>query len=386
MKPYLRQERIWKTLCFLFHPLLKRKMHVEAEPLPDISPVFLICNHVTNLDPLLLSLSSPRRLLIYVASENILRNSPLLRRLLYWALSPISRRKGASAVDTCRKIVRTLRSGKSVCLFAEGETTWNGKTGPVKPGTDVLVRASGAPLVTYCFEGGYCTSPRWSRGLRCGKMRGHVTGIYSADQIRAMSDETLRSVIDSGIREDAFLRQHQEHVAYHGKHMMDQAEVLLFLCPQCHRTGTLRGSNRQVSCPCGFSVTFDECMLPSDPSPFPDLCAWDEWQTSAFAEMIAENKVREIHDDQEKLLLFEIQPDNTMHLASQGGISMNRHEMVIGSMHFSLSEVTDIALLQNRKAAFSCQDRYYELQSPSPLCLRKYRLLWQCVTHPADQT
>ena len=250
----------------------------------------------------------------------------------------------------------------------------------------MLVRASGAPLVTYCFEGGYCTSPRWGRGLRRGKMRGHVTGIYSADQIRAMSDETLRSVIDSGIREDAFLRQHQEHVAYHGKHMMDQAEVLLFLCPQCHRTGTLRGSNRQVSCPCGFSVTFDECMLPSDPSPFPDLCAWDEWQTSAFAEMIAENKVREIHDDQEKLLLFEIQPDNTMHLASQGGISMNRHEMVIGSMHFSLSEVTDIALLQNRKAAFSCQDRYYELQSPSPLCLRKYRLLWQCVTHPADQT
>ncbi len=59
MKPYLRQERIWKALCFLFHPLLKRKMHVEAEPLPDISPVFLICNHVTNLDPLLLSLSSP---------------------------------------------------------------------------------------------------------------------------------------------------------------------------------------------------------------------------------------------------------------------------------------------------------------------------------------
>ena len=102
MKSTNHQERIWKILYMLLYPFMKWYLHLETEPLPDIGPMFLICNHVTNLDPVFLAFSSPRKMLVYVASDNILRNNPRMRRLFYWAFGPIARRKGTSAVDTCR--------------------------------------------------------------------------------------------------------------------------------------------------------------------------------------------------------------------------------------------------------------------------------------------
>ena len=381
---YIKQDRIWRILCRLLGPILKRMLGLEIEPLPDIGPALIICNHVTNIDPILLALSSPRKMLIYVASENILRGNSFLHRLLYRIFSPIPRRKGASAVDTCRKVVRTLRAGRSVCLFAEGETTWNGKTAPIRQGTDVLVRASGASLITYCFSGGYMTYPRWGKGLRRGKMVGRVPGTYSAEQVRAMSPDDLRRVMDSGIAEDAFQRQHACPVPYRGRHRMEHVESLLFLCPQCHQIGTLSGKEDAVTCSCGLSVSFDACLLPSEPSPFADLYAWDQWQVSAFAEMVKSDSCLTIRESDSDICLWEIADDNTMSVAAQGTLSMNAHALTVGGADFPLSGIQDLALLQVRKAAFTYENRYFELQSPRPLCLRKYLLFWQNARHLSD--
>ena len=385
MKSTEYQEIIWKMMCGILRPFLKWYLHLEAQPLPDIGPMMLVCNHVTNLDPLFLSAASPRKMLVFVASENILRNRPRLRRILYWAFSPISRRKGASAVDTCRKILRTLHSGRSVCLFAEGETTWNGKTGPIKSGTEVLVKAAGVPLVTYCLQGGYFTAPRWGRGIRRGKLAGVVTGVYSAEQIHSMSGEALRSVIESGIFNHACEKQYREKIRYTGHHRMDQVDSLLFLCPKCHQIGTLHGAENLVTCSCGFSSLFNDCMFPADSSPFPDLYTWDEWQTAAFADKVREEKDLEIRDSSDELVLWEIASDHSLRLAAHGALSMNRQEMVIGDLHFSLPDIRDIALLQNRKAAIAYQDRYFELHAPHVLCLRKYLLFWQTAVSSAHQ-
>ena len=270
-------------------------------------------------------------------------------------------------------------------MFAEGETTWNGKTGPIKSGTEVLVKAAGVPLVTYCLQGGYFTAPRWGRGLRRGKLAGVVTGVYSAEQIHSMSGEALRSVIESGIFNHACEKQHREKIRYTGHHRMDQVDSLLFLCPKCHQIGTLHGAENLVTCSCGFSSLFNDCMFPADSSPFPDLYTWDEWQTAAFADKVREEKDLEIRDSSDELVLWEIASDHSLRLAAHGALSMNRQEMVIGDLHFSLPDIRDIALLQNRKAAIAYQDRYFELHAPHVLCLRKYLLFWQTAVSSAHQ-
>ena len=111
MELSMKQEKLWRFLSRILYPVLKRRPGLEAEPLPEERPVILVCNHVTDLDPVLLAMASPDHPVTYIASDHILRDRPFLRKLLYKYFSPISRRKAVSAVDTCRKTIRAVREG-----------------------------------------------------------------------------------------------------------------------------------------------------------------------------------------------------------------------------------------------------------------------------------
>ena len=139
-------------------------------------PTLIISNHVTNYDPILVALSFPGRRIHFVASEHLFRMG-LISKVLTYLFEFIPRRKGVSGSDTAMSVLRQLRDGKSVGLFAEGETTWDGKTASVVSATGRLAQMSKCRLVTYRLEGGYLTAPRWGKGIRRGKMYGRIVGI-----------------------------------------------------------------------------------------------------------------------------------------------------------------------------------------------------------------
>ena len=383
-----RRARLWRFLCRLLGPAIRYRAGLEMERLPEGKAAVVVCNHVTNFDPVFLALASPTRPLTYVASEHILRDRPMLRKLLYALFDPIPRRKAASAVDTCRKTVRALRDGKTVVLFAEGETTWNGRTAPLQRGTAVLVKAAGAPLITYRFHGGYLAAPRWGKGLRRGKITGRVTGKWTAEQLKAMSTDEVSALIEEGIREDAFAAQHRERVTYHTRrgNRLRQIEALLFLCPQCRQIGTLRGEGDRIRCACGLCVRADECLLLEAGALFPGFTAWDDWQTATLRQMARENGTMELHECREGLRMMEIMPDQSCRQVAAGRLGMNRERMCIGSWELKLADIREMATLQNRKLAISTREHYYELQAAKACCLRKYLLLWHFFREESDQT
>ena len=47
----------------------------------------------------------------------------------------------------------------NVCVFPEGNRTWDGVTAKFLPSIGKLARSSGASLVTYKLTGGYFASP-----------------------------------------------------------------------------------------------------------------------------------------------------------------------------------------------------------------------------------
>ena len=387
MKISMKQEKLWRVICRIIYPVLKRRFSLEAEPLPEERPAIVICNHVTDLDPALLAMASRDRALTYVASEHILRDKPFLQKLLYRCFSPIIRRKAASAVDTCRKTVRAVREGKTVCIFAEGETTWNGRTAPIQSGTGTLVRAAGVPLVTYRFHGGYFAAPRWGKGLRRGKITGQVTGYWPAEKLKSLTAEEINHLIEEGIREDAFAAQRQERIPgrVSEKRMLTQIEALLFLCPKCFRIGTLQGRGSLLACSCGLEVRVDRCMLPAGESPFPDFCAWDDWQVEELCGMIRKDRSFRLNDDRNDLTLTEIDEENVPREADRGSLSINRESLRIGNTAIPVSAISGMATLQNRKLAISTLGHYYELRAPKAMCLRKYLLFWRGIGESAKE-
>ena len=382
-----RQEQCWRLLYRILYPVLKYRFGLEAERIPEERPVILICNHVTDLDPVMLAMATPDHALTYIASEHILRDRPFLRKLLFRGFSVITRRKATSAVDTCRQTVRAVREGRSVCIFAEGETTWNGRTAPVRPGTGTLVRAAGVPLVTYCFQGGYFAAPRWGKGLRRAKVTGRVTGYWPADRLRSMTAEEIDALIAEGIREDAFETQREKRipVRVREKRMLDRIDALLFLCPQCRGIGTLRGRGRILSCGCGLAVRVDRCMMPDGKSPFPDFTAWDDWQVETLGEMARKDRSFRLTEGRDDLMLTEISGEGRPRAAARGNLSMDRDALRIGDTVLPAAGIRDMATLQKRKLAISTEDHYYELQAPETLCLRKYLLFWQLIRKDTEK-
>ena len=91
----------------------------KAKNLPE--NYIVLSNHVTDYDPLLVGVSFPKQM-YFVASEHITRWG-FAYNLLKYIMHPIIRYKGTVATATVIEILRKVRAGGSVAVFAEGVRT-----------------------------------------------------------------------------------------------------------------------------------------------------------------------------------------------------------------------------------------------------------------------
>ena len=109
--------------------------------------------------------------------------------------------------EDIKEIMKHIKAGYNVCLYPEGRHSYNGITMKQDDSIGKLVRISGAALVTYKIEGGYFLKPRWSRFKRTGPISGHVTGVYSSEELKNKTPKEITEIINKGIYEDAYLTQ-----------------------------------------------------------------------------------------------------------------------------------------------------------------------------------
>ena len=197
---------VWKALRPLARLICWIKFGFTSEISRAKGPYLLVSNHVTNWDPILVACSFPEQT-YFVTSEHLLR-AGFGGKLVAWLQAPIPRQKSGNAASTVLTMMRYLRRGMNVCVFPEGNRTWDGVTAEFLPSIGKLARSSGASLVTYKLTGGYFASPRWAgNSIRRGKMHGAAVRVYSPEELRAMSPQEINEHIVSDLYEDAYARQ-----------------------------------------------------------------------------------------------------------------------------------------------------------------------------------
>ncbi len=242
-----------RTVC----AYLKRKTGFSGEELPSgISPMFILCNHNTDFDFLLLATVS-KEPLDYVATEAMLRISPL-SRFVARTLKPILHDKGSKGTATIRQIVSRIKDGRNVVLFPEGNRSFDGRTGSVSDAIGKIVKMTGATLVVYRITGGYFTTPRWGSGIRKGRMQGRVMRVIGPKMLSELPPSQVRDIIEEGLYTDAYKEQEKDRVAFVCKAPAEHLERLLFVCPSCRKVGSLVSGKDKISCPCGYELTMDE--------------------------------------------------------------------------------------------------------------------------------
>lgn len=375
MDPYRRHVWIYRFLSVLVRPVLRAKFNLSGEKLQADGPFLLVSNHVTGWDPLLVGVCLGGRQAYFVASEHIFRLG-LLTKVLHWLLAPIPRRKASTGMDTVKACLRHLHAGHSVCLFAEGEQCWDGRTGPIFPATGKLAKSSGAALVTFRLEGGYLSLPRWGKHICRGAVHGHPVGVYSPKELKKLSPQEINALIERDIAEDAWERQRQRPVRYRGKRRAEGMERALYACPGCRRIGTLRTDRDRVFCPCGFERRYTEYGFFEPREPFETLADWDLWQR----ELLRARDFAHVGDllfQDEGLELKRIQSDHREELLALGTLRQFEDRLECADWRFPLLEIRSMAMVQTHLLLFSSGGNYYQLRSSTGVNLRKYLEIWK---------
>lgn len=375
MESWKRHRIIWRLLYRLCSGWICRRFSMTHEDLHIDGPVLLVPNHVSAWDPLLVAMSLREKQVYYVASEHLFRLG-LVTRLLNWLVAPIPRRKASSGADTVKACLRHLREGHSVCLFAEGEQSWDGLTAPIFPATGKLARSSGATLVTYRLEGAYLSLPRWARTRRRGAVYGHPVGIYPPERLREMSPQEIDAAIARDIAEDTWERQRQKPVRFRGKRLAEGLERALYACPGCKRLGTLRTENDRILCPCGFESRYTETGFFEPETPFADIAAWDRWQRELLRSRGFTRAGEALFCDG-GMALLGIGAHHSERPLGVGTLYQYEDSLVFGERRFPLAQIDSMALVQTHLLLFSFQGDYYQLRTRAGANLRKYLEVWK---------
>lgn len=342
-----------------------------ARDLPE--KYIVLSNHTTDYDFLMLAASFPEAM-YFVGSEHIARWK-FLYRIINYFFAFITRPKGATASSTVMEMLRAVKNGGNVCLFAEGSRCWDGVTGPILPSTGKVVKKAKCGLVTYRIEGGYFANPRWAGGnTRRGRVYGAPVNVYTPQQLEEMTSQEIYDAIVRDLHEDAYARQLAHPAPYRGKALAERMETALFICPQCGKIDTLHSRDDSVSCSaCAMRFRYDRHgMLQGAPAPtFKELF---HRQLEQVARHAAQDQVYSAASAQLKLVA-----NHQEQVLDQGEVTMDRKALCCGGTAIPLSDIVHLDIHGKWGIVFSTRDGYYELRCSKEDNALKFFLLYSAL-------
>ena len=390
MKGKKRHEFVWKILYSFVPPWMAKKFNFDYEKISvDSSPYIVISNHLTNWD-MLLTGSSFKKMMYFVASDHIFRMG-FVSKIIMFLVAPIVRQKSIQETQTVITMFRRLKENCNICIFVEGTTSFIGKTGEIQPAIAKFVKKAGVAMVTYRLSGAYLTLPRWARFIHRGKMYGKLAKIYSPSEIAAMSTDEIYAAIKNDLYVNAYDDQKNNPIAYRGKQPAECLETMLYLCPKCRQFSTLKSSGDTLSCPCGFSVRYNEygyfeAAESKEEPPFSTIVDWGEWQkkeVEAIAQTMGtlESNTPVFCDDGQSL--YQIARARRKDLVAKGTLCFFNNRISImnnkdKAIEFQLDSIIEIEFITMMTIIFSTKEhKVYEIHSEHPRSALKYHELFK---------
>ncbi len=126
-----------------------RVQAVGAEHLPASGGALIVCNHVSYVDTIILSLASPRPIR-FLSYEGFFRTPVLGTLLRIFGAIPVSSTRAREGI---LRAVEHIRRGEIVCIFPEGQLTRTGCLMEMKPGFELIARRAGCNVIAAHLDG-----------------------------------------------------------------------------------------------------------------------------------------------------------------------------------------------------------------------------------------
>lgn len=380
---YFRHRLIWFLGRNPVKLFLRLFVNLKVTKAPKLErPYIVLSNHVTNLDPIILAAAFKKQM-YFIASEQFYR-SGFKSKILYWAFQPISKIKGASDRLTVMKTIRTLREGKNIALFPEGNRTFNGESAKSFEATGKLIKVSKAGLVTFKIEGGYMTFPRWGFGKRKGKMQAGIVNVYTSDQLSKMSAEEIVEHINQDIYTNAYDEQEKNKIQFKGKNLAFGMESAFSVCPECKKIGFIGSQGNSVFCTnCAAKATLDAYGFFNPEFKFRSVLEWDKWQEDFYKDYVSNFKdpLKPLFQDTNVAIRTVTSNHKTCEIG-YGTFSLYKDRFIFEPLNkeeivFEIKDVPDLSVYGKSILCFSdSAGTHYELHPDKIINVRKYLSCW----------
>ncbi len=364
--------------AFLFRLYAKTFCTFTSKPIRPGEQFIVVCNHLTERDFYMVC-SLVRGHMYVVVSEHLFRQAKKWQTIVIHLMNPISRAKGATDIASVGEMMKRLRRGNSLMLFPEGHRSADGVTMEVGRSTGALIKKAGCMLITCRITGGFFAEPRWTHSVRKGELTAGIVGVYSADEIGAMSADQVADIVNRDIYEDAYARQEKDPKPYRGKNLAEGLENHLFLCPNCRGISTLQTEGDTFRCGqnCGMHGTYDEYgMLSGENLPFTTVRDWTRWQKTEFLKMCDETDGELTRDHGATLYRITIRKHESA-VEDQGDVWADKEAMHVGDHVFRWTDISDTAFMSlGNTLYFQTKEGYFESYGAG-IAQIKYQILWK---------
>ena len=183
-----------------------------------------------------------------VANQNLFTKQPL-KFLLNAIAHAIPKSKGTSDIRTAKELIGAVKRGYPVCIFPEGNTTFNGETNYVEESTMKLIKKLKIDVVVCKVRGGYLSKPRWATSARKNKRAHfHYNVIISKDDLKDMTVEEINKKVNDEMYNNDYEYQREVMIPHPSKKIAEGLENILYICPECESIGTLETKGKEIKC------------------------------------------------------------------------------------------------------------------------------------------
>jgi 1-acyl-sn-glycerol-3-phosphate acyltransferase len=282
-----------KLIRFTYGLWLRAFFRVEgkgadiAKTLPP--PFVVVSNHVTVLDPFILS-TFLREPVYWITSDGNMRTR--IMRALLRLVGSIPKSKAIPDIETVNWTVEVIRKrGGVVGIFPEGQQSWNGTTLPLVPSTAKLLKLLRVPVLAAVIKGGYSSLPRWTGARRRGRIEVEFKLLFAPEELKASKPGQIGRKLDAALAHDEAAWEERARIPFIAVRRAEHVELALFMCPRCEAIGSLGSARSRLYClSCGMALKLDPFgrfkARADGPPPFANIRDWDRWQEGAFERRI----------------------------------------------------------------------------------------------------
>jgi 1-acyl-sn-glycerol-3-phosphate acyltransferase len=180
-----------------------RVRSVGLDKLDPARTYIFMSNHVSNLDPPIITPLIPKRTSVLVKKE--LFSLPILgRSMRMGSMIPVDRGNRDAGIESVRVAKQVVQQGLNMSIYVEGHRSFDGKLLPFKKGPFYLAMECGVPVVPVTITGTHELMPKGRFAITPGTATVIFHPPIEPEDFgsRECLMEKVRGVIESGLPED----------------------------------------------------------------------------------------------------------------------------------------------------------------------------------------